>query len=141
MKKILSIIMSIGFVVVGIIFVISGISTIANKDKYDTQVTATVVDVQQEWETAADPDEPDRLVNTAYIDYEVDGKKYEHVLAPEQDDNLAIGDTVEILVQSSNPEKISGLNPTKGGVIFIIVGAIAAVVGCFSSIRAFIKKR
>lgn len=141
MKKFLPIIMSIGFVVVGIVFVVSGISTIANKDKYDTQITATVVDIQQEWETSADPDEPDRLVNTAYIDYEVDGKKYEHVLAPEQDDNMKVGDTVDILVQSANPEKISSLNPTSGGVVFIIVGAIAAVVGCFSAIRAFIKRK
>lgn len=141
MKKFLPIIMSIGIVVVGIVFVVSGISTIANKDKFDTQITATVVDIQEEWETSADPDEPDRLVHTAYIDYEVDGKKYEHVLAPEQNDNMKIGDTVDILVQSQNPEKISALNPTKGGVIFIAVGAIAAVAGCVSTIRAFIKRR
>ncbi len=133
--------MSIGAVVVGIIFVVSGISTIANKDKYDTQITATVVDIQEEWETSADPDEPDRLVNTAYIDYEVDGKKFEHVLAPEQDDNMKIGDTVDILVQSKNPEKISSLNPAKCGIIFIIVGAIAAVVGAFSAVRALFRKR
>ena len=141
MKKILPIIMSIGFVVVGIIFVVNGISTIANKDKFDTQITATIVDIQQEWESSADPDEPDHLVDVAYIDYEVDGKKYEHVLAPEQKDNMKVGDTMDILVQSQNPEKISGLNPASGGVIFIIVGAIAAVVGCFSTIRTFIRRR
>ncbi len=141
MKKFLPVIMSIGVVVVGIIFAISGISTIANKDKFDTQITATVVDIQQEWESSADPDDPDRLVDTAYIDYEVDGKKYEHVLAPEQNGNMKVGDTVDILVQSQNPEKISALNPTKGGIIFIVVGVIAAIGGCVSTIRAFIKRR
>jgi hypothetical protein len=139
MKKLLPIIISIGVVVFGIGFAISGISTIANKDKFDTQITATVVDVQEEWEVSGDPDQPDRLVHTAYIDYEVDGKKYEHVLAPEQDDNLKVGDTVEILAQSQNPEKISALNPTKGGIIYIVFGAVAAVAGCVSTIKAFIK--
>ncbi len=141
MKKLLPIIMSIGVVVFGIIFVVSGISTIANKDKFDTQITATVVDIQEEWETSGDPEEPDRLVHKAYIDYEVDGKKYEHVLSPEQNDNMKVGDTVDILVQSQNLEKISALNPTKGGIIFIVVGAIAAIAGCVSTIRAIIKRR
>lgn len=141
MKRFLPIIISIGVVVFGIIFVVSGISTIANKDKYDTQITATVVDIQEEWESSGDPEEADHLVRNAYIDYEVNGKKFEHVLAPEQDDNMKVGDTVDILVQSQNPEKISSLNPTKGGIIFIIVGAVAAIAGCISTIKAFIKRR
>ncbi|MBR1761923.1 MAG: hypothetical protein IJ731_00970 [Eubacterium sp.] len=141
MKKTVSIIMSFVAIVFGVVFAVSGIKTISEKDLYDTQIKATVVDVQEEWESSADPDEPDRLVNTAYIDYEVNGKKYEHVLAPEQDDDLKIGDTVDILVQSKNPEKISALNPTKGGVIFIVLGVLVAIAGCVSVIKAFIGKR
>ena len=141
MKKTISIVMSVAAVVFGVVFAVSGINTISEKDLYDTQITAEVVDVQEEWESSADPDEADRLVNTAYIDYEFDGKKYEHVPAPEQDDNIKVGDTVDILVQSKNPEKISGLNPTKGGVIFIVLGILVAIAGCVSSVRLFIKKR
>lgn len=141
MKKTISIVMSVAAVVFGVVFAVSGIKTISEKDLYDTQITAEVVDVQEEWESSADPDEADRLVNTAYIDYEFDGKKYEHVPAPEQDDNIKVGDTVDILVQSKNPEKISGLNPTKGGVIFIVLGILVAIAGCVSSVRLFIKKR
>lgn len=139
MKKIMPIVMSVAAVVFGIIFVVVGIKTISEKDLYDTQITATVVDITEEWEEAADPDEPDHLVNTAYIDYEVEGKKYEHVLAPEQDDNLKVGDTVDILVQSKNPEKISSLNPTKGGVVFIVLGALVAIAGAVTLIRKFIS--
>ena len=117
MQKKISIVMSVAAVVFGVVFAVSGIKTIAEKDLYDTQITATVVDVQEEWESAADPDEPDRLVNTAYIDYEIDGTKYEHVLAPEQDDSLKVG------------------------VIFIILGALVAIAGCVSAVRVFIKKR
>lgn len=141
MNRIISILMSIGAVVFGIIFVISGIKTVSERDLYDTQITATVVDVQEEWENSADPDEPDRLVNTAYIDYEVNGTKYEHVLAPEQDEDLKIGDTVDILVQSQAPENISGLNPSVGGVIFIVLGALVAVGGCVSTLRVFVRRR
>ena len=141
MKKTINIIMSVAAVVFGVVFAVTGIKTISEKDLYDTQITATVVDVQEEWESSADPEEPDRLVNTAYIDYEFDGKKYEHVPAPEQDDNIKVGDSVDILVQSKNPEKISGLNPTKGGVIFIVLGILVAIAGCVSSVRTFIKKR
>ena len=108
---------------------------------YDTQITATVVDVQDEWESTGDPDDAGHLVHTAYIDYEAGGKKFEHVLAPEQNNKLKTGDTVEILVQSGNPEKISAPDPAKGGAIFIVAGALAAVVGCVSTIRFFIKKR
>lgn len=141
MKKFFPVVISIAAVIVGVIFAFNGIKTIYEKDLYDTQITATVVDVQDEWETLGDPDDTGRLVHTAYIDYEVGGKKFEHVIAPEQNNNLKTGDTVEILVQSGNPEKISALNPAKDGVIFIAVGALAAVAGCVSTIRFFIKKR
>ncbi len=140
MNRIISIVMSIAAVVFGVVFAVSGIKTVSEKDLYDTQIKATVVDVQEEWESSADPDQPDSLVNTAYIDYEVNGKKYEHVLSPEQDESLKIGDTVDILVQSKNPEKISALNPSKGGVIFIVLGVLVAIAGCVSVIKAFIRK-
>ena len=139
MKKIVPGIVSVVAVVLGIIFAISGINTIKNKDLYDTRVTATVVDVEEEWRTSADPEEPDELVRTAYIDYEFDGTKYEHVLAPDQNDKIKIGDTIEILVQSKNPEKISGLNPLKDGIIFVALGTLAAVIGLVSAIKVFKK--
>ena len=127
MKRFFPIILSITAVAFGIVFVISGIKTIANKDLFDTQITATVVDIQEELQIATDPEGVDEIVNVAYIDYEYGGKKFEHVESPEQNNKLKIGDTVEILVQSKNPEKISALNPTKGGIIFIVVGAVAAI--------------
>ncbi len=140
MEKFVQGIISVVAVVVGIVFAFNGINTIKNKDLYDKQITATVVDVQEEWQTAADPEEPDELVKTAYIDYEFDGTKYEHVLAPEQNDELKVGDTVEILVQSKNPEKISDLDPVKNGIIFIVIGALAAIIGLVSAIKLFIKR-
>lgn len=141
MKRLFPVILSIAAVAFGIVFVISGIKTIANKDLFDTQITATVVDIQEELQIATDPDDVDEIVKVAYIDYEYGGKKFEHVESPEQNNKLKIGDTVEILVQSKNPEKISALNPTKGGIIFIVVGAVAAIAGGLSVLKFFIRKR
>lgn len=139
MNKIASILFPILGVVIGVIFIVSGIKTIADKDLYDTKVTATVADISEEWETSPDPEEPDRLVKTVYIDYEIDGKKFEHVTAPEQSDNMKVGDKVEILVQSKAPEKISAPDPAKGGIIFIVVGSLAVLVGGFMTVKKFLR--
>ena len=136
MNKLISIILSVVAVIAGIAFVVAGIVQIANKDKYDSTVTATIVDIQEEWETATDPDDVDKLVKTAYIDYEINGVKYEHVLSPEQDDNYKVGDTVEILYQSENPEKISSKNITLSAFIFIGLGLAVAVFGCVSTLKS-----
>ncbi len=136
MNKLISIILSIAVVVGGIAFAIVGVVQLVNKDKYDSTVKATIVDIEEEWQTATDPDDIDRLVKTAYIDYEVNGVKYEHVVSPVQDDNYEVGDTVDILYQSQNPEKISGQNITSASIAFIGLGLLAAVIGCVMSIKS-----
>ena len=136
MNKLVSIIVSIAIVVGGIAFAVVGVVQFVNKDKYDSTVTATIVDIEEEWQTATDPDDIDRLVKTAYIDYEVNGVKYEHVLSPVQDDDYKVGDTVDILYQSANPEKISGRNITTASIAFIGLGLLAAVIGCVMTIKS-----
>jgi len=136
MNKLISIIVSIAVVVGGIAFAIVGVVQLANKDKYDSTVTATIVDIQEEWEYATTDDETDRLVKTAYIDYEINGVKYEHVISPVQDDDYKVGDTVDILYQSQNPEKISGQNITTASIAFIGLGLLAAVIGCVMTIKS-----
>ena len=136
MNKLLSIIISIAVVVGGIAFAIVGAVQLVNKDKYDSTVKATIVDIQEEWESSGDPDGVDRLVKTAYIDYEINGVKYEHILCPSQNDNYEVGDTVDILYQSQNPEKISGQNITTTSIAFIACGLLAAVIGGVMSIKS-----
>ena len=136
MKKFLPVILSILVVVFGIVFVVSGITTLKNKDLYDSAVNATVVDIQEEWQTVG---EDDQLVNVYYIDYEVDGVKYEHVECPESNGDMKVGDTVEILYQSKDPSKISGHNITSSGVIFIAVGAVVALGGCFAIVKKLLR--
>ena len=139
MKKFLPVLMSLAAVVIGIVFIAVGIHTLSTKDLYDSTVNAVIVDYEEHWETDADNEQ--RLVTTYYIDYEVNGVKYEHVESPEQNMGMNVGDTVEILYQSQNPEKISAKNITSGGIIVIVVGALVAIGGCFSGIKFFIKMR
>jgi hypothetical protein len=138
MKRFIPIIFSVLAVVFGVIFIISGIHTLSEKDLYDSTVTATIVDVEEHWE---DNGEDSSLVTTYFIDYEIDGVKYEHVESPVQSSNLGVGDTVDILYQSKNPEKISSQNITSGATIFIVVGSLVAIGGCISTVRAVIRFR
>ena len=132
MKKYTPIIFSVLAVVFGIVFIISGITTLKNKDLYDSTVTATIVDIQEEWQTVG---EDQQLETVYYIDYEVDGTKYEHVECPESNGKMKVGDTVEILYQSKDPSKISGHNITGNGILFIAFGAAALLGGCFAVIK------
>ena len=49
MNKLVSIILSIAIVVGGIAFAIVGVVQFVNKDKYDSTVKATIVEVTEEW--------------------------------------------------------------------------------------------
>ena len=137
MQKIAKILIPIVAVVVGVVFVISGISSLKNKDLYDSKVIATVVDIQEEW---VNDGEDSHTETRVYIDYEVDGKEYKHVEAPESNAKTKIGDKVEILYQSQNPEMIEGHHITSKSVIFIIVGIVVVIGGIFGTLRGFFKR-
>lgn len=137
MQKVLRLVFPIVALVLGIIVVISGIIGIRDRKLYDSTAVATVTDIQEHWE---DTGEDSHLVTTVYIDYEVNGKEYKHVEAPESDSSIQIGDRVEILYQSKNPEKIEGHHITRKSVIFIIIGFVVAIGGIFGTLKAFFKR-
>ncbi len=137
MKKITRLLFPIIAVVLGIIAIVSGVHKMATKDLYDSTVTATIVDVQEEWDNTGEDSE---LVYHVYIDYEVDGVKYEHVESPESDSTMQVGDTIELLYQSKDPSKISGKNITGNSVIMIVIGVVIAIGGIIAEIKAFIRR-
>ena len=137
MKGITNKVIPILAVVFGIAFMVMGIVQYADRGKYDSTAAARIVDITEEWEPAATEDDTARLVKTAYIDYEVNGVKYEHVPAPVQSDDYSVGDSIEIRYQSQNPEKITDMNVAKTSLIFAGMGAIATLVGIVIAIKAF----
>lgn len=128
-------------VVLGIIALVVGIRTNATKHLYDSTVTATVVDVQEDFVAATDENETDHFEKTAYITYEVNGVKYENVQSPYNDENVEIGDKVDILYQSQNPEKYAATNNATAGIAFIIVGAVVTLIGLAGTVITFLRRR
>lgn len=128
-------------VVLGIIALVVGIRTNATKHLYDASVKATVVDVVEDYVPAADENETDRFEKNAYITYEVNGVKYENVESPYNNDDVQIGDEVEILYQSQNPEKYAATNNATAGIIFIVVGAVVTFAGLAGAVITFLRRR
>lgn len=128
-------------VVLGIIALVVGIRTNATKHLYDSTVKATVVDVQEDFVAATDENETDHFEKTAYITYEVNGVKYENVQSPYNDENVEIGDKVDILYQSQNPEKYAATNNATAGIVFIIVGAVVTLIGLAGTVITFLRRR
>lgn len=81
------------------------------------------------------------IVKNFYIDYEVNGKKYERILSPVQNNDLKIGDTVEILYQSGNPKEVASPDIGSIAAIFIIVGSVVTFGTIAFLVFMFIKER
>ena len=137
MQKIVRLIIPVIAIVLGIVAVISGVRKLANKDLYDSTVTATIVDIQEEWDHSG---EDSTLIYHVYVDYEVDGVKYEHVESPEADNTMRVGDKIDLLYQSKDPTELSGKNITGNSVLIIAIGAVVAVGGIIAEIKAFVGR-
>ncbi|MBQ6066237.1 MAG: DUF3592 domain-containing protein [Clostridia bacterium] len=139
MRKIFNIVFPIVFVVAGIFVVILGIGKLRNKDTFDASTTAVISGIEREWK-GTDSDGFDEYDYTVYINYEVDGKKYENVEYPGYNSSMKTGDELEIKYESANPENISEANITGSATIMIVMGAVFALVGIVSSLRALIRR-
>ena len=137
MQKIVRLIIPVIAIVLGIVAVISGVRKLANKDLYDSTVTATIVDIQEEWDHSG---EDSTLIYHVYVDYEVDGVKYEHVESPEADNTMRVGDKIDLLYQSKDPTELSGKNITGSSILIIAIGAVVAVGGIVAEIKAFVGR-
>lgn len=137
MQKIVRLIIPVIAIVLGIVAVISGVRKLANKDLYDSTVTATIVDIQEEWDHSG---EDSTLIYHVYVDYEVDGVKYEHVESPETSSKMHVGDKIDLLYQSKDPTELSGKNITGNSILIIAIGAVVAVGGIIAEIKAFVGR-
>lgn len=138
MKRILNFVFPILMVVFGVIAIVSGAGKLASKDLYDLPLTATISDIQREWR-GVDEDGFEEYDYYVFVDYEVNGQKYEHVQYPNYANTMKVGDSVEILCQSQNPEKIVEKNVTGNSVIFIVIGGVLILAGIGLGIKAIVR--
>ena len=118
--------------------IVLGVNKMNSKKLYDASTTGVIVGIEREW-TGTDEDGFDQYDYTVYVDYEIDGKKYENVKYPSYDSSMQKGDEVEILYQSSNPENIAEGNLTGNATIMIVLGVVFALIGVALGIKAFIR--
>ena len=124
-------------IIVGVMFLVIGLIIFLKYDpaEYDVKATGKIVDIEEHYEYIGD--DP-KLVRTVFIDYTVDGKKYEHIEFIESDSNMKIGDEVEFFYMSKDPTQIAGTDKEKApyvGLIFAVIGAIILAVTAIKIIK------
>ena len=138
MRKLFSILFAVIFVVAGIVVIVMGVNRLNSKSDYDASTTGVIVGIEREW-TGTDEDGFDQYNYTVYINYEVDGQKYENVEYPSYDSSMKKGDEVEVLYQSSDPTNIAEGNLTGNATIMIVIGAVCALVGVVAAVKAIVR--
>ena len=138
MRKLFSILFAVIFVVAGIVVIVMGVNRLNSKSDYDASTTGVIVGIEREW-TGTDEDGFDQYNYTVYINYEVDGQKYENVEYPSYDSSMKKGDEVEVLYQSSDPTNIAEGNLTGNATIMIVIGAVCALVGVVAVVKAIVR--
>ena len=138
MRKLFSIIFAVVFVVAGIFVIVMGVNRLNSKKDYDASTTGVIVGIEREW-TGTDEDGFDQYSYTVYIDYEVDGQKYENVQYPSYDSSMQKGGEVEVLYQSSDPTNIAEGNLTGNATIMIVIGAVCALFGVAAVVKSIIR--
>ena len=138
MRKVFNIIFPVIAIVAGIVVIVLGVNKMNSKKLYDASTTGVIVGIEREW-TGTDEDGFDQYSYTVYVDYEVDGKKYENAKYPSYDSSMQKGDEVEILYQTANPENIAEGNLTGNAAIMIVMGAVFTLIGVVMEIKAFIR--
>lgn len=139
MQKILKILFPIVAVVLGIVAIVIGVQKLHSKNLYDASAKAVITGIEREWK-GTNSDGYDEYDYTVHIRYEIDGKKYEDAVYPGYDSSMKVGDEVEILYQTSNPENIAEGNITGNSVIIIVIGAVITLGGLFMTVKAFLRR-
>ena len=129
-SKTTTIIISVLFIVIGLIFFIK-----FDPDEYDVLATGTIVEIDEHYEYVGDENQ---LVHTVYIDYTAGDTKYEHVEYGSDNHKMQVGDTVEFYYMSSDPSQIAGTDKELTpyiGLGFAVVGVIMLVVPIIKRLR------
>ena len=138
MRKLFNILFPIVAVALGIVVIVLGVNRMNSKKLYDASTTGVIVGIEREW-NGTDSDGYDQYSYTVYVDYEIDGKKYENAEYPSYNSSMKKGDEVKILYQSANPENIAEGDLTGNAAIMIAAGAVFALIGAGMGVKAFIR--
>lgn len=122
-------------IIIGIVVFLIGCIQPAKYEKAKEngyEVDATIVDVKIEEEHDLDGG-LDSTSYTVYADYEVDGKKYEHVKVGKyyDTDEYYVGKVIKVVVNPNSPGK-----PMFEGGILCVIGFIVSIIGIVAKIKS-----
>ena len=126
---------AIGLIIIGLLFVVISIFMMrAPKVEY-VPATATIADIQSEYDSAQETD-----VYTVFVNYTIDGVDYKNIEFGSYSSSMSVGDTVDIEYDPADPSHIQA--PGSGFIVYIALaaGAIAFVAGIILTVKS-IKQR
>ncbi len=120
-SKIFKLLFGLVFVAGGIfVIVISGVR-ISHRHLYDSRTQAVISEILEEPDYGEDSF---GYTYTVYVDYEIGGKRYEHVEFPAYNSGMQEGDSIDILYRSDDPGKIETPDNLSASVIGIILESV-----------------
>ncbi len=127
------------FILVGAFILAIAIYGGNNYKTYDGTGTATITNIEVSEELVTRGDETElETVYRQFVDYEIDGVKYENVDLGTCGSNDKVGDTVNIVYDTKDPTRVQ----EKGRTVFFIcgiAGALSILFGIVQIIRSRIK--
>lgn len=137
MANLIKILKTVGCLVVGLLFLVVGLLFFFNydPDAYDTEVTGTIVDIDEHYELVGDDNE---LQYTVYVDYTVGDKTFSHAEYPGYNSSMKVGDTLNFFCMSKDPAQIAGSDKNAApyiGLGFAVAGLIIVVITVLRMIR------
>lgn len=125
-SKVTSFVVAVLFLVLGLVFFFK-----YDPDAYDMEGKGTVAAIEENYSG-------DDLTYDVYIDYTVDGQKYERAPYFEYDSSMKVGDEVSFYYMSADPSQIAGSTKDAApyiGLAFAAVGLIMLAVMVLKVIR------
>ncbi|MCR5456668.1 MAG: DUF3592 domain-containing protein [Clostridiales bacterium] len=123
--------------VMAVLLVVVGVLMMSNKKDNYVETTATISEIKY-----IAPDE--ELAHEVYVDYTIDGHRYEHVQLNIFEFSYSVGKEITILYDPANPSVIKG-KKSVDIVILLFAGAavcaVIAVVNIVNMIRSIKKKK
>lgn len=112
---------SIMLIALGILALAVGVSSLIKQKKY-TPTTAVITQIDSEYDTV-----DDRWDYTTYVEYEVDGKKYNEILGFHQD-GYEVGKVIDIVYNPADPARIE-VASSGPFIYFTAIGPVVMVIG------------
>lgn len=120
-------------ILLGIVFlgfsIFIGVS--GNNTEY-IQITGTVAEIEEYYDFDGE------LQHTVFVDYEVDGQKYEHTQYGSYSSSMKVGDTVNIFYNPEEPEHIQAEGFKTIPYVIGGAGVVAILVGGFLLVKKVI---